>query len=457
MFTIKEIIEITSGKLVHGKSEQCVTGICTDTRTLKQGDLFIALKGENFDGHNFVAQALKKQAIGVLVQESWIERNRILEQSEYILISVSEPVLSLCEIAAFYRKKFKISLIAITGSNGKTTTKEMIAAILSGKYNVLKSKQSFNNQIGVALSLLELAPKHQAAVFELGMNHSGEISYLANMVCPDLSVITNVGQAHLGFFENIEQIVSAKCELLRNFAMVPAIVNIDCCKLYSQALKFSKNRLITFGIEKKCDYQAKDIIFLQDGLEFMLNRKYKFRVRVYGEHNVYNALSAIAVGRYFGLDIKLIQERLNIFKPMHLRMQMVNAAGIHILADCYNANPHSTQAAINTFSAMQANRKIFVFGSMLELGKFSSQCHCGIGRLTANSAIDFLITVGELAECAAVEAVKSGMDKHNVFTCAKAVDALAILRNLLKPGDLVLLKGSRKMKLEYILENICNR
>ncbi|MBU1087774.1 MAG: UDP-N-acetylmuramoyl-tripeptide--D-alanyl-D-alanine ligase [Candidatus Omnitrophica bacterium] len=456
MFTIQEILKFSSGILINQNPDEnlIISGVSIDSRTIKNNDLFIAVCGDNFDGHNYLAAAINQGASGLIVQNLWAEKHAdSLSRLNKPVIAVENTIAALACLARHHRKKFSIPIIAVTGSNGKTTTKEMIACVLAAKYKVLKSKASFNNHIGVPLTLLELDSSYQAAVIEIGMNHKGEIRGLAGIACPNIGVITNAANAHLEFFNSVSDIIEAKCELLE---MLPsssfAVINADCKPLYARANDFGIE-LVTFGINSACAYQASNIVTDSQGIAFTVNQKYTFRLNVLGEHNVYNALAAIAIAWHFKIDYNLLRQSLQEFKPAAMRMQITRFQGAKIIADCYNANPDSTRAAINTLRSIKAKaKKIFVFGDMLELGKFSNQAHQRIGKLIAESLISKLITIGDKSELAAVSAIEQGMNKQDVYVCHDPEQAAAVLKKIISQDDLVLLKGSRGMHLEQIID-----
>lgn len=453
---MREILKCTSGRLVTGDGDCEIINIATDSRTIKPSELFVAIKGANFDGHNFIQQALDSQAAGLLISQEWFAAH--LQQLASIkkpTVIVEDTIVALGKIAHAYRQRFNIPIIAVTGSNGKTTTKEMTAAALSAHFAVLKSQSSFNNHIGVPLTLLKLNPAYQVAVLEMGMNHQGEIRCLSEIACPNIAVITNASYAHLEFFKRQVEIIRAKCELLEKLTKNDlTIINADNRELYTEAKKFA-SKLIGFGIKEKCQYQATDIINQNNGWEFRLNGKDMFRLNMLGRYNIYNALAAIAVSDYLGIEREKARLKLNSFNPTSLRMQSFFLNGIQIIADCYNANPGSMEAAINTLSEIKdKKRRILVFGDMLELGNFSRECHEKIGKLVAGKAIDILIAVGTQANYAAQEAKEKGMPKEAIFTCITNKEASQILSQVLKPEDVVLLKGSRKMRLEEIITEL---
>jgi len=456
MFTIADIARAAHGTLLTADPGVKVTGVSTDSRTLLPGALFVALKGNTFDGHDCLTEAVGRGAAGCVVAQDWADTHRESAAALPVpVVAVSDTVYALGRIAYAHRMKFTIPVVGVTGSNGKTTTKEMIAAILGARYNVLKSQGSFNNHIGVPLSLLGLTSFHTAAVLELGMNHKGEIRGLAAIACPTIAVITNAAGAHLEFFSGPEEIIEAKCELLERLGPDSvAVINADCEALYAASERYTANR-VGFGLKKGCRYRATNVVCHHDGVAFTLNDQCSFRLHVLGEHNVYNALAAIAVGDFLGVPMEEMRERLAQFRPVSLRMETVNCNGVMIIADCYNANPHSMAAAVRTLTAVAGtSRKIVVFGDMRELGAASIEQHRNIGQLIAEQRVAFLITVGKDAAHAAAAAMETGMEKKNVFICAQTEEAAQCLISLIQPGDVVLLKGSRAMKIERVLKAV---
>ncbi len=463
MFTIKEILNATCGILINQNQNvadnniQCC-GVSIDSRKIKPNEIFFAVAGDNFNGHDYIQKAIEAKAAVVIAETAWAkEHAEDLNKIDTPIIAVENTVSALAALARTHRKKFSIPVIAVTGSNGKTTTKDMIACVLSAEYKVLKSKASFNNHIGVPLTLLELDSTHQAAVIEMGMNHKGEIRGLASIACPDIGIITNAANAHIEFFESISDIIEAKCELFEYLGPNSiALINADCKKLYARACDFGID-LITFGIKNHCTYQAANIVTHAEGITFTVNEKYTFKLNLLGEHNVYNALAAIAVGLHFKINYSLIRAQLLKFSAVSLRMQTIKFQGTDIIADCYNANPASTQAAINALISIKSKkRKIFVFADMLELGKFSKKAHQQIGEIIAESSISKLITVGEKAQFTASSAKDCGMSSEDIYKCETNQQAAAILKEIIDADDAVVLKGSRGMHLEEIIEFLNN-
>ncbi|MBI4845968.1 MAG: UDP-N-acetylmuramoyl-tripeptide--D-alanyl-D-alanine ligase [Candidatus Omnitrophica bacterium] len=456
MFSLSEIIQSTKGTRIKGNEDLSVKSIAIDSRTLNEGELFLAIKGDRFDGHDCIGQALERKAAGVVISSHWFALNQKSAACiDKAVVVVDNTVAALGAIAGYHRKKFDIPIIAVTGSNGKTTTKEMIYSLLNGTYSVVKSQGSFNNHIGVPLSLLNLSEDKQAGVFELGMNHKGEIRALASLVNPNIAVITSIGEAHLEFFNGISEIIDAKCELLEKLAFNGvAFINADCRSLYARAVEFFDN-VIGFGIKEKCAYQASNVVCGENYVAFSLNEKYTFTLPLLGEHNVYNALAAIAVADYLKIDMQTMRERIKNFKPMTMRLEPIDCFGVKIIADCYNSNPHSAALAIRTLAGIKnKKRRIIVLADMLELGRGSEKLHYQLGEQIAHSSIEKIIAVGDRAAFTAKAALECGMGKQDVFAFNTNKEALEMLSQQLEPGDAVLFKGSRGMHLEEIIEGL---
>ncbi|MCG2712364.1 MAG: UDP-N-acetylmuramoyl-tripeptide--D-alanyl-D-alanine ligase [Candidatus Omnitrophica bacterium] len=456
MFTIDEIIKATNGRLLSGSLDLRFSGISIDSRTVKKAELFIAIRGARFDGHDFLDKARENQAHALLLDEEWVQDKGDLPRRLGLpVIAVENTVAALGNIAGFHRRRFNIPVVAVTGSNGKTSTKEMISSVMGVRFKVLKSKGSFNNDIGVPLSLLELDSSHEAAVLEMGMNHKGEIRTLCAIACPCLAVITNVATAHMEFFNSLEEVAEAKCEMLERLENdSAAVINADCGVLYSMAKGYGVN-IISFGLKPNSFYRASNVLCDAQGVAFTLNERFTFRLNLLGEHNVHNALAAIAAASFFKIDPEDIKEALKQVSIPGFRMRQFDNNGTKIIADCYNANPHSTKAALKTLTQIyKGKRKIFVLADMLELGRSSRKFHEDIGESVAMNSIDKLITVGPNAAFAASSALTCGMQKSDIVVCGKNEEVLNILQNMLIRDDVVLFKGSRGMRLEEIINQL---
>ncbi|MFA4991948.1 MAG: UDP-N-acetylmuramoyl-tripeptide--D-alanyl-D-alanine ligase [Candidatus Omnitrophota bacterium] len=452
MFTIREILTAVNGRILSGNEDDIVTGVSTDTRRIKSGELFLAIKGERFDGHSFILDAVSRGAGGVLVQEGGIT-NANFKMPDVSFVSVSDSVKALGDIAKFHRSRFDIPVIGITGSNGKTTSKEMIAGILNKKFNVLKNFGTENNNIGVPLTLIRVTTEHEIAVLEMGTNHLGEIRRLAEIARPTVAVITNIGPSHLEYLEDLDTVLKAKAEIFERMRPEDKVVlNAD-----DEMLKKvkTKSRVIRFGVEGDADFRAEKIEVEADGINFKLNNKWDIALSTLGRHNVYNALCAIASVWDFGVDIEDIKDALREFRGASMRMEVRRLGDIKIINDTYNANPLSMKQAIDVLKDITTKgRKVLVAGDMLELGTLSGRFHHLVGKQAAESGVDFIVAVGKLAEHVARGAQEAGMNGKKIKLCNLTKEARAAMATLIKKGDTVLVKGSRAMRMEEIVEEL---
>jgi UDP-N-acetylmuramoyl-tripeptide--D-alanyl-D-alanine ligase len=451
MFTIDEILKATGARLTCGARNAIVRGISIDTRTLRKGEAFIAIKGDTFDGHAFIQEALKKGATCIIS-----ERRCRTFGGGVSFIEAPDTMKALGGLARFRRRQFSVPVIAITGSNGKTTTKDMVWWVLSKRMRVLKNEGTKNNQIGVPLTLLNLTAGHDAAVVELGTSHPGEIRSLTDICEPNVGIVTNVGPAHLEFFGTVSDVFREKYTLIQQLrAPALALVNADDewlrPGLYHGALR---PFLMGFGINSRSDFFASRLARHNGFLSFMVNHRQRCVLKTSGAHNVSNALAACAVARVFGMTYSEIAARLGRFRFPAGRLQDVTCGGIRFIDDTYNANPRSVYAALKTLDAWQARgRKILVMGDMLELGSGAEALHAQIGE-HACRVCDCFIAVGKLAEFSARAAAKKGMNRRNIFLCASSRQARRLLRTRIRAGsgDIVLVKGSRAMKMKEVLK-----
>lgn len=451
MLTIEQIIQAAKGTLIQGDKSVTVRGVSTDSRTVKKGDLFIAIKGENFDGHGFLNQVARKSAAGLVVSKDAVIRNKDIP-----VIRVEDTVKALGHIARFYRDRFKIPVIAITGSTGKTTTKEMIAAVLGMQYRVLKNIATQNNHIGVPMTLLKLNPSHQAVVVELGTNHFGEIKWLTYIANPTVAVLTNVGESHLEFLKDEEGVFKEKSDLVKHMsAKGSVIINGDDPYLRRMDSKHLKRRLITFGINSDCDCRATDVSMSQDSqLEFKAGKKQDFLLHTPGVHNVYNALAAISCGRFLKVSYPKMKRALERFKFPQGRLSVLQTQWHTIIDDTYNANPISFRSAVDTLVNFHTpGRKILICGDMFELGKESEQFHRQLGELVSKAPIDLLMTIGKLSQFISTTA-RAGNQYLESYHFASVDSAYKRLRTYLRKDDVLLVKGSRGMRMERIIELI---
>ena len=420
--------------------------ISTDSRVIDENTLFIALKGERFDANDFVDEVLEKNAKAVVC-------SRYNGNSERVII-VEDTGKALLQIAKGYREKFKIPFVALTGSVGKTTTKGMVHAVLSEKYNTLKTQGNLNNEIGVPKTLFCLDKTHEVAVIEMGMNHFNEISRLTDTVKPDIGIITNVGTAHIENLGSREGILKAKYEITEGMKKgSPLIINGDNDMLAT--INTDDFEVLKFGIEQSDLYmRADDIKFLPDGSQFTAiceNESVKAFVPAVGVHNVYNALCAMCVGKKLGFTLQESADALKNFAPEGMRQNVRNVLGYTFIEDCYNANPDSMKASLVTLNTIKKGRSIAVLGDMLELGSFSDEAHYEVGKFAAEQKTDIVLTFGNLSEL-----IKKGAEENGVS--AKSFsdkDALTeYLKSILKENDTILFKGSRSMKMEEIFHKL---
>ncbi len=420
-----------------------------DSRTIGEGELFFAVKGERLDGHDFVTSALENGAIGAVVRKD--EAHRYSDHSR--LLVVDDTLVALQTLATAVRKLWGKPLVGVTGSAGKTTTKEAIAHVLSTRFKVLKSEGNFNNHFGLPLMLLKLEPEHDIAVIEMGMSHAGEIRALAKIAQPEIGVVTNVAPVHLEFFDSIAGIARAKYELVESLpGNGVALLNADD-EYVSQFGRGFKGRAITYGTRATADVRAENVRSCgAEGSEFDAVTScgsQQVRLPLVGEHNVLNALAAIGVGLVRGLSIVECAGALATLRPADKRGQVTQVGNVTVINDCYNSNPKALNAMIDALAAMKATRRIVVAGEMLELGPAGEEMHRESGRHAAGKKIDVLIGVRGLAK-AMVDGARDGMRAEFVATPEEAGEWLA---RETREGDVVLLKASRGVKLEKALES----
>lgn len=458
MFKVDELVEATAGRLVYGRRDKSVRGISIDSRTFRPPDAFIAIKGTNFDGHDFIPEVIKKGATCIISEKKGIKscpRHAARDTRRITFIEVKDTTKALGDIARFRRSQFDIPVIAITGSSGKTTTKEMIAQTLSGSLNVLKNEGTKNNHIGVPLTLLGLTARHEAVVLELGTNHFGEIAYLTRICQPTIGVITNIGPSHLEFFKSLEGVFREKFSLIKNLKNPGiAVLNADCLSFSKELARVTKNRCqLDFGIKNNADFFASSLKAVLGGWQFLVNKKYKLTLRTLGYYNIYNALAAVAVGRLLGVQHKDLARALERFDFPAGRLKCIALDNVTFIDDTYNSNPLSLEQALNALARCKVKgRKIFVMGDMLELGDKGEKLHAKVGPQVARIC-DALITVGRLSKTSAERARTCGLDYRNIFTCGTSQEAREVLYKRIAPqkNDIVLVKGSRCMKMEEVL------
>jgi UDP-N-acetylmuramoyl-tripeptide--D-alanyl-D-alanine ligase len=433
-----------------------IKGVSIDSRNIQEGELFVALKGERFDGHDFVPDAIKKGAWGALVERSVLESRFAVLGGLKNILPVEDTLFALQEMSMTHRKKFSIPVVGITGSNGKTTTKEMLAGILKQKGPVLKNEGNLNNHIGVPLTLMKLNERHRSAVVEMGMSAAREIDLLARLVIPTVGVITNIGPAHLEFLGSLDRVADAKGELLDNLnSGAVAVLNADDAYFERLSKKFG-GRKISFGNSGHADVRSSRIRREKEFTDFTITAygaSVDVRLHAVGMHNIANALAAAAAAIAVDMPLDAVKFGLDDFTPVAMRSEVREIEGRTVLADCYNANPASMFAAITTVVSLASGKKaIAVLGDMLELGNASTEAHREVGRAAAREGVAIVITFGTQAKQIGQGAHEAGMPKDRIFEAPTHADAAQLLRKLSRPGDMVLIKGSRGMKMEKILE-----
>lgn len=449
MFTLKEILVATRGRIVQQGKERNIKRISTDTRSIKRGDLFVAIKGPTFDAHDFLQQAVEKGA-GVLL----IQRLDISLPAGIVVIFVPDTLKAYGQIALFHRRRFPhLNVIAITGSAGKTTTKEMIASVLKRKYRVHYTKGTFNNHIGVPLTLLNIRSTHQVAIIEAGTNHHGEIKYLASLIEPTIAVFTNIGPSHLeglGSLKGVYQEKSALAKSLNDDGVI--IFNQDDVFL-KQFQKWAKpQQRISYGIKDDADVQALEVKANVKGISFNIKKElFVLRTPVIG--NLYNALAAIAVGQLLSVRKEEIKKALRLFKSPKGRHVFYKIKNITLIDDTYNANPLSFKNAIQTLQILshQRGRSFLIASDMLELGPSSLQLHHDIGAFSADSGIDQVLTYGMMAKHIAQGVIDAKKRTQAIFFESKEA-LFDYLKKQLRPHDVVLVKGSRGTHMEDVVQ-----
>ena len=436
MFELSEVLKAVKGRWIFGDMERQAIGVSTDSRTIRPGDLFIALKGDHFDGHTFLKEVVQKGAIGLVISDE--------KSTEGIgkipMILVSDTTKALGELAQCHRLCFKGPVIAVTGSCGKTSTKEMIASALSVRGPVLKSEGTQNNHIGVPWTLLKLKDEYWSAVVEMGMNHLGEIEYLAQMAKPQIGVITNVAAAHLAEIGSVEQVARAKCELLKILGHSGvALLNGDDEILMRESQKYPC-RKVTFGLSSSCDVHL-------TGEEFPANLSASFQKL--------NALAAVAVAELIGIPRQGTLQVLSNWVPPKGRLEVKKAGSFWIIDDTYNANPLSMRSALEFLRDFQTSgKRIAILSDMLELGPEAERWHYRLGQQAAVFGLDHLILLGEFSKYVQKEAEDKGMNPEAIHLAHSYQEILLQVTSIITAQDVILVKGSRRMKMETVVEGL---
>lgn len=450
--TVGDIKKITKGKLLCGNEENICENFCRDSREIKPGDVFVGIKGERVNGNELYEEVLKKGAKCLILENVVIPEDIIKKYANSAIIIVENTIKALQQIAKYKRELYKIPVIAITGSVGKTSTKDIVAEVVSKKYKVLKTQGNLNNHIGLPLTILNLK-NHEAMVVELGMSHLGEIRTLTKIAKPTIAIITNVGTAHIGNLGSRENILKAKMEIIEGLQdNGTLIINNDNDLLHKWNLENNqKINIITYGIQNKSNVMAYNIQQNEQGSTFntkVEEQEYTVKVKIGGEHFVYNSLCAITVGLKLGINMEKILAGISDFKLTEKRMEMfTNSKGILVINDCYNANYDSMKAAIEYLTKLPNKRKIAILGDMLELGEYSKQLHEKVGEEINKNKIDTLITVGKEAKYINQIAQKTVKE---IYHFEKNEQAIQLLQTYLQKGDAVLVKASNGMNFTEI-------
>lgn len=456
--SLKYFVEACGGVLLDGNPETTATGLSADSRSIRAGEVFIAIPGERFDGHDFVGDAFKKGAVAAIVEHSWLKRRgqQTAKLPRGCYIAVENTRRALARIASRYRAEFDIPVIAVCGSNGKTTTKEIIASVLAVKFKVLKSQASFNNDIGVPFTLLNLDSAHEVSVVEAGTNHPGELKPLLEVIKPKYGALTSIGREHLGFFKTMDGVVEEEGQLA---ASLPAdgklFIHVNN-EWAEKVLPRSRAPVITIGSGGTHNWRANVLRSSLNSVRFIVESflsdyNGEYEIPLSGKHQAMNALIAIAVGAEFGLSKTQIQQGLSAVSQPRMRMQIENWNGVWILNDAYNANPDSMTAALAWLSELECEgKKIAVLGDMAELGEHAESAHAEIGKIAAGLKIDRIIAVGAFASfiLRGAETVRSG--KVEIFE--KTEDAANRVKQICGRGDIILVKASRSARLEQVVD-----
>lgn len=444
------VTDVTGGRLA-GPISTPFTGVSIDSRTVAPGMLFVAIRGEKMDGHAFVKEAIEKGAAGLLVSEA------VTVSGAAPIIHVEDTVAALQALGRAVRQQSEAKVVAITGSAGKTSTKELIADVLGAKFRVMRNRGNLNNHIGLPLSLTELSSGPEIAVVELGMNHAGEIRTLVGLAEPDVRVWTNVGDAHIGHFGSREMVARAKAEILEHAsAKTVAVLNADDPLVQSHASEFA-GRLITFGLREGAAIRAQDVVDLGfDGLDANVETpagRFNIHSKLAGQAHLMNALAASAVGVHFGVPLKDIAAKIEAAGPVPRRgSQTTLASGARLIDDSYNASPAAVMAMLQTLATTSVNgRRVAVLGEMLELGESAFALHESCGRAAARAGVDWLVAVGGKAADGYIAGARAeGMPPERTLRYPDSPSATAPVVGLVQPGDIVLVKGSRGTKTDII-------
>lgn len=449
--TLDEIKSSINGEILLKGDNQNFVKVNTDTRTLEKGHIFIALKGEKFNANEFVEQASEKGATLCIISEVKFDINNIKPWTTVIL--VKNTYTALLDLAKYYKSKLKVKVVGITGSTGKTSTKDVVAAALSSKYKVFKTKGNFNNEIGLPLMMLSLDNTYDIAVLEMGMSNLGEIHRLAEVAKPEIAIITNIGISHIENLKTQDNILKAKMEIVDFFNKENTLI-LNHDDKYLSTVTDVKFNLINIGLNGHNLYTAENIILNEHDINYILKdnilgTKEKITLNMIGKHNVYNSLLAIACARKLEVSYEEIKHGLKNIQTTSMRLDVIKGSKFTIINDCYNSSPDSVRAAIDVLINRKSNRSIAILGTMRELGHMAYVSHEEIGKYAKDKGIDYLFTLGEFNE-----AFKKGFGENNFKEFKDIESLIGYMENFLKEGDCVLVKASRYMKFENIVEKL---
>ena len=460
MFSLKveDILKVTDGKLLVGNLQETCENFCTDTRKIQKDDVYVGLKGERFNGNEYYKEALQKGAKVAIISGIDVTKEDLEEFKDKTIIKVADSLIAFGNIAAYKRSLYNIPVVQITGSVGKTSTRDIVANVVRMKYKTLQTEGNFNNAIGLPTTVLKLKD-HEAMVVESGMNHFGEIRYLGKIAKPTIAVITNVGTAHIGLLGSRENILKAKLEILENLKPDGyVVINNDNDLLHKWCEQDTKYKKYTFGIDEKSDVMAYNIVISKEYSTYNVkinDKEYTVKVPVSGRHFVYNSLCAIAVGNLLNIAPEDIIKGIETFKLTKNRMEVDKIKNdVTVINDAYNASYDSMKAAIEYLKEIPGNRKIAVLGDMFELGEFGEEIHRKVGKEVVKNKVDILITVGTLAKFIAEEAKSLGMPEENIKVLETTKEAAEYLNKNLEKEDVVLLKASHGMNFAEIYNEL---
>jgi UDP-N-acetylmuramoyl-tripeptide--D-alanyl-D-alanine ligase len=447
--TVSQIAQFAGALLSSGDGTVVVNKVSTDSRTIKAGELFVALRGENFEGHDFVEASAKAGATGALVDLNWAGN----VPSNFALLRATDTLQAYQTLAANYRRSLVLKVLAITGSNGKTSTKDFVASVLARRFRVTKTEGNFNNHVGLPRTILEATTEDEVAVWEIGMNHPGEIAALSKIAVPDAAIITNIGVAHIEFMGSREAIATEKGALAETIEPQGTVI-LNADDPFSEGIAARTRAKVVLAGTTGGAVRAIEIRQSAEGSEFTIiegAHRCRAQLPVAGSHMVQNALLAVAAGRAFGLSIEECAAGLAAAPLTKARLQIREICGVQFLDDSYNANPDSMKAALRTLVELDAQgKRIAVLGEMRELGTESEHGHREVGETAATLGVDQLITIGDAADLIAEGARTAGLDK--VLSARSTGEAARLLGEIVEPGDLVLIKGSRAARTEEVFE-----